>query len=96
MRQLKALLAAEHGSDAQVIAKIEKPEALDQLEEIVAAADGVMVARGDLGVEIDIAQVPVVQKRDHRRLQPAAQAGDHRHADARQHAALAAFPRGPK
>ena len=62
MRLLKELLIA-HGSQAMVIAKIEKPEALDQLEEIVAAADGVMVARGDLGVEIDVAEMPVVQKR---------------------------------
>jgi pyruvate kinase len=61
VRQLKSLLA-EHNPDVQVIAKIEKPEALEQLEEIVAAADGVMVARGDLGVEIDIARVAVVQK----------------------------------
>jgi pyruvate kinase len=45
-----------------VIAKIEKPEALDCLNEIVAVADGVMVARGDLGVEIDIARTPLVQK----------------------------------
>lgn len=61
VRQLKSLLA-EHNSDVQVIAKIEKPEAIEQLEEIVAAADGVMVARGDLGVEIDIARVAVAQK----------------------------------
>jgi len=61
IRQLKALLQS-HGSEAQVIAKIEKPEALDRLDEIVAATDGVMVARGDLGVEIDIARVAVVQK----------------------------------
>ena len=46
-----------------MIAKIEKQEALDQLEEIVDAADGIMVARGDLGVEIDVARMPVVQKR---------------------------------
>ena len=52
-----------NGSDALVIAKIEKREALDRLEDVVAAADGVMVARGDLGVEIDVAEMPVEQKR---------------------------------
>jgi len=61
IRRLKSLLRS-HGSEAQVIAKIEKPEALDRLGEIVEATDGVMVARGDLGVEIDIARVAVVQK----------------------------------
>jgi pyruvate kinase len=61
VRQLKALLRS-HDSPAQVIAKIEKPEALDHLQEIVEASDAVMVARGDLGVEIDIAEVAVVQK----------------------------------
>ena len=59
---LKELLHAQH-SKAMVIAKIEKREALDQLSEIVQAADGVMVARGDLGVEIDVAEIAVVQKR---------------------------------
>ena len=54
---------SDHGSAAMVIAKIEKPEALDALEEIVEVADAVMVARGDLGVEIDVAQTPMVQKR---------------------------------
>jgi len=61
VRQLKSLLATE-ASGTQVIAKIEKPEALDHLDEIVAAADGVMVARGDLGVETDIARVALAQK----------------------------------
>jgi len=46
-----------------VLAKIEKPEAVDQLEPIVEAFDGVMVARGDLGVEMPLDQVPLVQKR---------------------------------
>jgi pyruvate kinase len=59
---LKELLKSQ-GSGAMTIAKIEKPEALQQLPEIVAAADGVMVARGDLGVEIDVAEIAVVQKR---------------------------------
>jgi pyruvate kinase len=59
---LQALLQ-DAGSRAMVIAKIEKPEALERLDEIVYAADGVMVARGDLGVEIDVAETPIVQKR---------------------------------
>ncbi|GAA2984015.1 pyruvate kinase (EC 2.7.1.40) [Actinokineospora diospyrosa] len=46
-----------------VIAKLEKPEAVDNLEAIVLAFDGVMVARGDLGVELPLEQVPLVQKR---------------------------------
>lgn len=48
---------------ARVIAKIEKPSALDELEAIVAAADGVMVARGDLGVELPLESVPPAQRR---------------------------------
>ncbi|WP_425617464.1 pyruvate kinase [Anatilimnocola sp. NA78] len=59
---LKELLQSQ-GCKAWVIAKIEKPEALLHLKEIVAAADGVMVARGDLGVEIDVAEIAVAQKR---------------------------------
>src|SRR6266542_2459302 len=54
---------AAAGSHAHVIAKIEKAEALDSLDEIVAETDAVMVARGDLGVEIGPASVPLLQKR---------------------------------
>jgi pyruvate kinase len=48
---------------AKVVVKIEKPQAVGQLEAVVAATDGVMVARGDLGVEMDVQRVPAIQKR---------------------------------
>ena len=53
----------EEGKRLPVIAKVEKPQAVDNLEEIVRAFDGIMVARGDLGVELPLEQVPMVQKR---------------------------------
>jgi pyruvate kinase len=56
-------LIQEAGSHAEVIAKIEKAEAVDALDEILAATDAIMVARGDLGVEIGPASVPLLQKR---------------------------------
>lgn len=56
-------LIKEAGGRAPLIAKIEKAEAIDHLDEIIAAADGVMVARGDLGVETSVELVPVYQKR---------------------------------
>jgi len=52
----------EHKSSARIVAKIEKPEALSNIDEIIAATDAVMVARGDLGVEIWLEEVPMVQK----------------------------------
>jgi pyruvate kinase len=55
--------SAESGGMIPVIAKIEKPEAVENLAAIVDAADAIMVARGDLGVEMDIAQVPIVQRK---------------------------------
>jgi pyruvate kinase len=53
----------EEGRTLPVIAKIEKPQAVENLEEIIDAFDGIMVARGDLGVELPLEQVPLVQKR---------------------------------
>ena len=55
-------IIASHQSDVPLIAKLEKPQAIDHLEEILEVADGVMVARGDLGVEMAPEKVPVIQK----------------------------------
>lgn len=52
----------DRGYDVPVIAKIEKPQALEHLDEIIAIADGIMVARGDLGVELSPEKVPLAQK----------------------------------
>ncbi|MBT2366648.1 pyruvate kinase [Streptomyces sp. ISL-10] len=54
---------AEEGRRLPVIAKVEKPQAVENIDDIVAAFDGIMVARGDLGVEMPLEQVPIVQKR---------------------------------
>lgn len=56
-------LIAEYGGDAPVIAKIERPEAIDHLEALLDEVDGVMIARGDLGVEMGPEAVPLLQKR---------------------------------
>jgi pyruvate kinase len=61
VRAAKSIIARS-GKDTRVIAKLEKPEAIADLEEILSAADGVMIARGDLGVEMPLETVPVVQK----------------------------------
>jgi pyruvate kinase len=61
VNDLKALVATS-GGNTPVIAKIEKPEALTNLEQILGTADGLMVARGDLGVELPPEAVPIVQR----------------------------------
>lgn len=55
-------IIAEKGSHAKVIAKIEKPEAIENIDDIIAATDAIMVARGDLGVELPMEEVPGLQK----------------------------------
>jgi pyruvate kinase len=61
--RLTKKLIKQQGADAHVIAKLEKPQALDHLSDILKAADAVMVARGDLGVELSPWEVPMAQKR---------------------------------
>jgi pyruvate kinase len=62
IKGVRAVMENE-GIFVPVLAKVEKPQAIDNLEQIVEAFDGVMVARGDLGVELPLEQVPLVQKR---------------------------------
>ncbi len=62
IRFLKNFLAAKNASDVPVMAKIEKPQAIANLDEIIAECDGIMVARGDLGVEMSPEKVPLLQK----------------------------------
>jgi pyruvate kinase len=61
--ELRELLDAHGGREMQVIAKLEKPQAIDNLDEILEVSDGVMVARGDLGVELPPEAVPIIQKK---------------------------------
>lgn len=56
-------IMAEEGRRVPVVAKVEKPQAVENIEDVVATFDGLMVARGDLGVEMPLEQVPIVQKR---------------------------------
>ena len=70
---------------AWIVAKIEKPQALDQLDAVLDVADAAMVARGDLGVELPPEEVPLAQKRIVNRNARARQTGDCRHTDAGEH-----------
>lgn len=66
LRMTKELMR-EYGKSVPIIAKLEKPQAIERLEEILEIANGVMIARGDLGVELPPEQVPIIQKKVIRR-----------------------------
>ena len=59
---LRELIEKHSDHKIPIISKIEKPEALENIDKIVAYSDGLMVARGDLGVEVPAAEVPIIQK----------------------------------
>ncbi|WP_299759850.1 pyruvate kinase [uncultured Pontibacter sp.] len=61
IHEIKRIIS-ERGKDTRVIAKIEKPEAIENIDEIIEATDAIMVARGDLGVEVGMEKVPMIQK----------------------------------
>lgn len=61
--QIRSILKKKYKEDVKIIAKIENEEAVKNIDEIIDAADSIMVARGDLGIELPISQVPVIQKR---------------------------------
>ena len=60
---LKELMAKHTDQNIPIISKIEKPEAIENIDKIIAYSDGLMVARGDLGVEVPAEEVPLIQKR---------------------------------
>ncbi len=61
MRELRGIINY-HNKDVRIIAKIERPEALEEIDSIIEASDGIMVARGDLGVELPMERIPMIQK----------------------------------
>ena len=62
VKELRQIIDA-HKHPAKIIAKIEKPEAVDKIDKIIKASNGIMVARGDLGIEMPIEKIPVIQKK---------------------------------
>ena len=82
VRRAEEIVELRKHTRLPLVAKIEKPQAVTRAEEIVRAADCVMVARGDLGIELPIEEVPIVQKQIICARGRAGPAGDHRHPDA--------------
>ena len=60
--EIRRILESKNCNTIKIIAKIENQEGVDNIEEILNVADGVMVARGDMGVEIDFTEIPIIQK----------------------------------
>ena len=63
VREMRKLLDENGGSSINIIAKIENQQGVDNIDAIIEEADGIMVARGDMGVEIPLERVPIIQQR---------------------------------
>ena len=63
MRKLRSLLEENGGSNIKIISKIENTEGIDNFREILELSDGIMIARGDMGVEVDFEKLPGIQKK---------------------------------
>ncbi|MFR8352182.1 MAG: pyruvate kinase [Blautia obeum] len=62
VKEIRDILEKNGGHDIKIIAKIENQQGVDNIDSIIEAADGIMIARGDMGVEIPLEDVPVIQK----------------------------------
>ncbi len=71
LRELRGIINY-HNKDLRIIAKVERPEALEEIDGIIEAADGIMIARGDLGVEVPMERIPMIQKNITRKCMAAA------------------------
>ena len=82
IREMRKLLDDNGGQLINIIAKIENQQGVDNIDAIIEEADGIMVARGDMGVEIPLEQVPIIQQRIIQKVYPGGQGRDHGHPDA--------------
>ncbi|MFR6425843.1 MAG: pyruvate kinase [Oscillospiraceae bacterium] len=85
LADLNGFLRANGGEDIAVIAKIENQPGIDNIEDIFTECTGIMIARGDMGVEVPYEELPSIQKELIGKMPPARQARHHRDRDAREH-----------